>query len=101
MLVSDLLKTYKTEDYQNRDGSYPKSDIPVSLNVYESNHYVFIEASFKNTNESIGKKWMENFLKNKFQNKYDSIYIELDSWQEGDYQNDWIGVQAKIVDKKI
>lgn len=40
-----MFKHLNTEDYQNRDGKYPKSNIPVSVKVYDDS----IELLFKNT----------------------------------------------------
>ena len=72
-----------TDDYQKRDGAYPKSDVPDSIDVYDD-HMMF---SFKNTSERSGREFVEMFaLRNKIP------FSKIDSDQDGDYEDDWISV---------
>ena len=34
------LKVFITDDYQNRNGNYPESDEPDTINIYNSNQLV-------------------------------------------------------------
>ena len=72
-----------TDDYQKRDGAYPKSDIPDSINVYDD----YILFSFKNTSEGTGRAFAKMFAGH---HKID--FKEIDSNQDGDYEDDWINV---------
>ena len=72
-----------TDDYQKRDGAYPKSNVPDSIDVYDD----YMLFSFKNTSERSGREFAEMFaLRNKIQFK------TIDSNQSGDYEDDWIEV---------
>ena len=81
------LKKYETDDYQNRDGNYPESDIPDTIRAYNNS----LEFSFKNTSESAGKYWVEDFART------EGLPIKnIESWQDGEYQDDWIMVALDL-----
>lgn len=81
------LKKFETDDYQHRDGDYPQSGKPDTLNVYGSE----IECDFKNTSEEIAKQWLEKFLKSK-----GFTFEKIDACQDGDYQDDWVRAWATV-----
>lgn len=88
-LIYEELKVFATDDYQNRNGDYPESDEPDTINVYKSS----IEVSFKNTSESSAKRWLYKFLKSKgFILDEDDIY----TYQDGEYHNDWVIASCKL-----
>ena len=73
-------------DFQQRKGKYPKSNIPDDIIVRERDNNFVITASFKNTTESNAKYWLNNYVK-----KFDlNIVDESKAWQDGDYQDDWV-----------
>lgn len=81
------LKDFETDDYQKRDGDYPKSKIPVTVQVCD-NEIVF---SFKNTSESEASKWAKKFA------KVNCLDIEeCGSCQDGDYHDDWVIASIKV-----
>ena len=81
--LSDL----NNDDYQKRDGEYPKPGIPVNINAVQHSA-VF---SFKNTSEFIAKKWVRSFCMQR-KIKFDTLI----SWQDGDYHDDWVNVEVTI-----
>jgi hypothetical protein len=85
----EQLKAMATDDYQNRNGNYPKSDIPDSIQVCVFDNEVIINASFKNTDETTAKNWLKTKLSNYKISK-------LTSAQTGDYHNDWVEADAHI-----
>ena len=76
-----------TDDYQKRGDSYPKSGIPVDIQVYGGN----VIANFKNTTEAAAKKWMHAHLTNQ-----GYTVMSIESSQDGDYDDDWVGVHARV-----
>ena len=81
------LKKYETDDYQNRGGNYPKSDIPDTIRAYKNS----LEFSFKNTFESDGEYWVKDFAIT------EELPIKnIESRQDGDYQDDWIMVTLDL-----
>ena len=57
------------------------------------NGKIFIEFSFKNTSEISADRWVRNYLKNKI----GVDPINIDTYQDGYYQNDWVVSQAKYL----
>lgn len=81
----DKLKSFETDDYQNRDGDYPESDIPDTIRVDSYG----IECSFKNTSESSASYWLKDFLSDQ------GIYVnrdDIETRQDGDneFYDDWV-----------
>lgn len=81
------LNQFATDDYQNRGGDYPRAGKPDTISVYKNT----LEFSFKNTSEADGKEWVEKFAR-----RNDLPVEKIDSWQDGEYQDDWIIVSLKI-----
>ncbi len=81
------LNQFATDDYQNRDGDYPRAGKPDTISVYKNT----LEFSFKNTSEVDGKAWVEKFARSN-----DLLVDKISSWQDGEYQDDWIIVSLKV-----
>ena len=79
------LKSVETDDYQNRGGSYPRSNVPDSIQTWGGN----LSAEFKNTDERTAKAWMERFCTN---NGFKPKKVETE--QTGDYRDDWVNATA-------
>ena len=94
--LKEKLFSLATNDYQNRRGQYPTGGVPDTIDVFERNSKVFIEFSFKNTSEISADRWVRNYLKNKI----GVDPINIDTYQDGDYQNDWVVSQAKYLIEK-
>ena len=91
--LKEKLFRLATNDYQNRRGQYPTGGVPDTIDVFERNSKVFIAFSFKNTSEISADRWVRNYLKNKI----GVDPINIDTYQDGDYQNDWVVSQAKYL----
>ena len=91
--LKEKLFSLATNDYQNRRGQYPTGGVPDTIDVFERNSKVFIAFSFKNTSEISADRWVRNYLKNKI----GVDPINIDTYKDGDYQNDWIVSQAKYL----
>ena len=91
--LKEKLFSLATNDYQNRRGQYPTGGVPDTIDVFERNSKVFIAFSFKNTSEISADRWVRNYLKNKI----GVDPINIDTYQDGDYQNDWVVSQAKYL----
>ena len=91
--LKEKLFSLVTNDYQNRRGQYPTGGVPDTIDVFERNSKVFIAFSFKNTSEISADRWVRNYLKNKI----GVDPINIDTYQDGDYQNDWVVSQAKYL----
>ena len=91
--LKEKLFSLATNDYQNRRGQYPTGGVPDTINVFERNSKVFIAFSFKNTSEISADRWVRNYLKNKI----GVDPINIDTYQDGDYQNDWVVSQVKYL----
>ena len=91
--LKEKLFSLATEDYQNRRGQYPTGGVPDTINVFERNNKVFIEFSFKNTSEISADRWVCNYLKNKI----DVDPFKVSTYQDGDYQNDWVVTQVQYL----
>ena len=97
--LKEKLFSLATNDYQNRRGQYPTGGVPDTIDVFERNSKVFIAFSFKNTSEISADRWVRNYLKNKI----GVDPINIDTYQDGDYQNDWVvsQVQYLIEEEKV
>ena len=91
--LKEKLFSLATEDYQNRRGQYPTSDVPDTINVFEYDNKIFVEFSFKNTSEFFADRWVCNYLKNKF----DVYPFKINTYQNGIYQNDWVVTQVQYL----
>ena len=91
--LKEKLFSLVTEDYQNRRGQYPASDVPDTINVFEHDNKIFVEFSFKNTSEFFADRWVCNYLKNKF----DVYPFKINTYQNGIYQNDWVVTQVQYL----
>ena len=91
--LKEKLFNLATEDYQNRRGQYPASDVPDTINVFEHDNKIFVEFSFKNTSEFFADRWVCNYLKNKF----DVYPFKINTYQNGIYQNDWVVTQVQYL----
>ena len=91
--LKEKLFSLATNDYQNRRGQYPTGGVPDTIDVFERSSKVFIAFSFKNTSEISADRWVRNYLKNKI----GVDPINIDTYQDGDYQNDWVVSQAKYL----
>ena len=91
--LKEKLFSLATNDYQNRRGQYPTGGVPDTIDVFERNSKIFIAFSFKNTSEISADRWVRNYLKNKI----GVDPINIDTYQDGDYQNDWVVSQAKYL----
>ena len=91
--LKEKLFSLATEDYQNRRGQYPTSDVPDTINVFEHDNKIFVEFSFKNTSEFFADRWVCNYLKNKF----DVYPFKINTYQNGIYQNDWVVTQVQYL----
>ena len=91
--LKEKLFNLATEDYQNRRGQYPTSDVPDTINVFEYDNKIFVEFSFKNTSEFFADRWVCNYLKNKF----DVYPFKINTYQNGIYQNDWVVTQVQYL----
>lgn len=85
------LLNLQTDDYQKRGGNYPKSNVPDTIEVEESDNKISINCSFKNTTEGDAESWLSR--------KLDCIGIEdytIRTDQTGDYQDDWVDAYVRI-----
>ena len=87
ILVKELAKL-QTDDYQHREGSYPKSGIPDSIRVLGRT----VTAEFKNTSESQAARWLERHL----ENLGFTLKSKAEAFQSGDYDDDWVTASATV-----
>ena len=73
------------KDFQNRGGSYPKSDVPTDI-YDDSDGLVF---AFKNTSEDSAMQWTTKYLKG-LSLEFNKIRVD----QTGDYHDDWVEVSV-------
>lgn len=84
--VGAFYAKYKTDDWQKRNGGYPRSGVPDAVdNAGSYGDEAFIEFSFKNTSESQARSWVHGWLKSKR-----LPHTKIESGQDGDYQDDWV-----------
>ena len=89
----DKFKNIASDDYQNRNGNYPRENIPVSINFENKDVDKFnLSISFKNTSEEVAKKWCERNITT-IDNK---LNYDIKVYQDGDYNNDWIEAFIKV-----
>lgn len=86
------LNGFVTNDYQNRKGNYPISNVPDSISFGDSkeNKHMSLTMDFKNTTE----KKAENFLRSFLAEKGITEPFECEVMQDGDYKDDWVIVTA-------
>ena len=89
-LLKDL-KQLETEDYQNRNGSYPKSGIPDSIIVNKRGSNIIVSIDFKNTSGEQAKQW----FKSNFEFNQDEI-LNINTEQTGDYWDDWVTLNVTL-----
>lgn len=87
-MTSAVLESYATNDYQNRGGSYPKSEVPDAIYFNTPN---VLEFSFKNTSEESASKFVERFA-----SRLGCEILYLNAYQTGDYKDDWVDVTLKV-----
>ena len=87
-LLEDL-KQLETVDYQNRNGSYPKSGIPDSIRVNKRGGNIIVSIEFKNTSGDQAKKWFKRNL----EISQDKI-LNINTEQTGDYWDDWVTLEV-------
>lgn len=88
MNVREELAKLATSDYQGREGNYPRADVPDSISVNGNS----VSADFKNTTETTARKWLKRYL----EGKGFRIKGEVESFQDGDYQDDWVVAYATV-----
>jgi len=79
---------FVTSDYQNRGPNYPKSGIPIDMNIYRDDPQT-LNMSFKNTSQKDAEEWAKRFIRSKGGNPNDYLIY---SRQTGDYKDDWVEV---------
>lgn len=95
-----ILKKLTTSDYQNRNGSYPKSNVPDSIKFFDENDGACLEIDFKNTSEKEVIDWFNSSKEINIVNKFKANYnIELKAYQDGDYPDDWVKLTVKLIKK--
>lgn len=92
--MMDVLERYRqweTEDFQNRQGEYPRPCRPDTIEVFESplGTHAHMILSFKNTSIRDGVHWTKNFLR-----RHSLPYKDVQGWQDGEYENDWVLVEV-------
>ncbi len=94
------LEHLNTRDFQGRGYSFPKPNIPDSIQVVSNDgSSATVYGSFKNTDEQTAKKYMENYIKNELRDYLNKLEIVVDSQQSGDYHNDWVSAFVSIKPK--
>lgn len=87
--VKGLLKLANA-DYQKRDGAYPKSLIPDSIQVTIEDDGAILSFDFKNTTDNEALVWYEKSKESKIINKFKKDYdISVSTSQDGDFKDDW------------
>ena len=87
--IFNELKRLETDDYQQRNGNYPRSGRPDTIYVSDSD----IEFSFKNTSQPVAERWVERYLSNE---GFKVVPGTINSYQTGDYDDDWVDVSIAI-----
>ena len=90
--VFNFANQFATDDYQKRNGNYPKSNMPDTINVNQNDVGVAMYFSFKNTDETTAKRWVERKYVSQIQSKFPDVKSLVTAQQSGDYQDDWIDV---------
>lgn len=91
------LVSLRNSDFQERGSDYPSANIPDMIKTisYPEMDRLIISFVFKNTSEENGETWVNNFFK-EYEQAADITqdHYFLDTNQSGDYENDWIDVDA-------
>lgn len=74
-----------TDDFQKRGDKYPAGGKPDTIDVFNND----VTLVFKNTSEREAIRWTETFLKVK-----GFVAKSVTAHQTGDYQDDWVNVDA-------
>lgn len=98
------IQNLKIEDFQNRNGSYPQSNVPVSicyggLGGNKTVHVIQVE--FKNTNELTAIEAAERWLASWNLAIHSRHLLKTFASQEGDYTNDWVTVELHISQRRV
>lgn len=91
MNVTERYRQWATEDFQERGDNYPRSGLPVTIEVYDDTQTlkrVVMLLWFKNTSIGDAVTWTKGFAR-----RNSLPYSKVDGWQEGDYQDDWVMVE--------
>lgn len=88
------LKPLETDDFQDRNGDYPKSGIPTEMYVNKEE----VTFSFKNTSREEVKHWIIKYL-NKLHLEVDDT--DVHAWQSGDYEDDWVDASISLQNIKL
>jgi hypothetical protein len=89
--VLSSLKALETNDFQNRNGNYPRSGVPDTIDVSDYD----ISFSFKNTSQRDAERWVRDYLSQKGFSVFSNA---VGSHQSGDYDDDWVDVTVNIED---
>jgi len=89
-----ILKKYNSDDYQNCDGNSPQSDIPVRIEVVTKAIY----CEFKNTQQSVAKRWLCRMLR---RHKFIFDDDDVDVYQYGCYPDAWVSASVSYKNLKI
>lgn len=87
----EQIMNLQTDDYQNRRGDYPSSNVPDSIQVYNNGKFIEIECEFKNTEERVAENWLDNKL-----TEIGIQEFKIGTSQNGDYQGDWVLSYTRI-----
>jgi hypothetical protein len=90
-IETSVLDEVVTDDYQNRNGNYPRAGIPDLIEINGG----YLQFEFKNTSIKIAEAWVTSFLR-KLRFTFDEKDVE--GYQTGDYEDDWVDVNIKIAD---
>ena len=88
MTSKERLAALATDDFQGRGNNYPRCGVPDTIDVREDT----ISCDFKNTSPKTAAAWLRRYLVN---NGF-TIKGEVDAFQSGDYEDDWVTATAKI-----
>lgn len=82
-----------TDDYQRRDGQYPRSGVPDAIESGAFQGAPWASFRFKNTSPDVAQRWVESFLRQK-----GLRHTRINARQDGDYADDWveIGVRGEV-----
>ena len=92
--LKSYLNSIATDDYQRRGGGYPKSNIPVLIEVRSFSKGMMVQIEFKSTTEKAAKNWTERNIIPELK-KLKANY-KITTRQEGDYKDDWVVAEIEI-----
>ena len=94
------LLSLANDDYQKRDGDYPKALIPDTVRVELEKDGVSVVFDFKNTSDSEAIEWYEKSKESKVINKFKKDYdISVSTSQDGDFEDDWQQLTVMLTKK--